>query len=531
MAVAKYFSPCIYGFGDEYLQIIGGIYPMKKTVITVQVLSIFFLLFFGCGFIFRPDIKKSTFRKLERIRNQKKDQVIRYFDDVRKKAMKVKNDRIMLGIFYKMRELHMEGNQDSSDPVFFELDMALDDNYVNNYNEFYDILFIDKSGFVFHSIKRESDYHSNLFEGKLADSKLAEHIKRSRDEAFIDYDYYLPSKEPAAFFLVPVKDRNELLGYIALQCAIDRVNAILTDRTKLGRSGEVYLVNRDKLMLTDSRFMEDSTILRQKVDTAAVRDAIVNKNGSRVIIDYRSIPVFSSFEQFEFFGNSWIIIVEIDEAEVITGYYKKARDYYIREVLKRISQTHNRTSIQTTLNDDMIKVDIGEFSKAAPGQVLETYGVNTCTAVVISKPGEFGYLVHLSPLDDIYYNSVLTRFFLRDRKTSVLDSLLKRIGYWNIYPSETGDLQIIIAATHDNSVKTVIDELIDNGINLDQIKFFYNPEKDYINVLFDVEYNQILLEWVIRKEGERSDSFFESASEAEDMGAIIKKISGFDDNI
>ena len=183
------------------------------------------------------------------------------------------------------------------------------------------------------------------------------------------------------------------------------------------------------------------------------------------------------------------------------------------------------------MNDSRIKVDINEYSKAFPGQVLETYGVNTCTAVIISKPGEFGYLVHLSPLDDIYHNSVLTRFFLRDRKTSVLDSLLKRIGYWNIYPSETGDLQIIIAATHDNSVKTVIDELIDNGINLDQIKFFFNPKKDYVNVLFDVEHHQVLLEWVVRKEGERPDSFFESAAEAEDMSVVVKKISGYDDNI
>ena len=137
----------------------------------------------------------------------------------------------------------------------------------------------------------------------------------------------------------------------------------------------------------------------------------------------------------------------------------------------------------------------------------------------------------MSPLDDIYHNSALTKLFLRDRKTSVLDSLLKRIGYWNIYPSETGDLQIIIAATHDDSVKTVIDELIDNGINLDQIKFLYNPEKDYVNVFFDVEYPQILLEWMTWKEGERPDSFFESASEAEDIGAVVKKISGYDDNI
>lgn len=51
-----------------------------------------------------------------------------------------------------------------------------------------------------------------------------------------------------------------------------------------------------------------------------------------IIKDYRGVSVFSTFEQFDVFENSWIIIVEIDEDEVITNHYQKYKNYYLPKI-------------------------------------------------------------------------------------------------------------------------------------------------------------------------------------------------------
>ncbi len=59
----------------------------------------------------------------------------------------------------------------------------------------------------------------------------------------------------------------------------------------LGETGEVYIVGRDKLMITESRFVEDA-IYKQVVDTEGVRVALDNGIGMTGIYpDYRGIPV------------------------------------------------------------------------------------------------------------------------------------------------------------------------------------------------------------------------------------------------
>ena len=91
---------------------------------------------------------------------------------------------------------------------------------------------------------------------------------------FVEFEYYPPSNEAAAFFSVVLTDDEKHIGWVVLQCETNSLNAILQQKKGLGRTGEVYLVNKKKLMLSESRFMADSTILRQKVDTQAVLQAI-----------------------------------------------------------------------------------------------------------------------------------------------------------------------------------------------------------------------------------------------------------------
>ena len=110
-------------------------------------------------------------------------------------------------------------------------------------------------------------------------------------------------------------DSRELLGRIINEYDLVLLNKIATNRAGLGETGEVYLVNRDGLMLTESRFMEDSP-LKQVVDTEPVRRIAGDGKGmAGVYPDYRGIPVVGASVYLPGYG--WTLLVEIDKAEAL----------------------------------------------------------------------------------------------------------------------------------------------------------------------------------------------------------------------
>ncbi len=196
----------------------------------------------------------------------------------------------------------------------------------SNYAKAYDYadLFLVESlkGEVVYSVAKEDDYGSSLVSGPYAESILSIAFNRAKQsqggkEALItDFKPYAPSSGAAASFISsPIYDGTKIVGILIFQTSISEINAIMAERSGLGDTGETYLVGPDKLMRSDSRFSEESTLLKRKVETIAVEEAIANKTGVEIIKDYRDISVLSAYTQIHFEGISWSIIAEIDEAE------------------------------------------------------------------------------------------------------------------------------------------------------------------------------------------------------------------------
>ena len=79
---------------------------------------------------------------------------------------------------------------------------------------------------------------------------------------------------------------------------------------RIRQTGETYVVNRDKLMITDSRFF-NNVILKQVVDTEPINRGIKMRG---MYIDYRGVPVFGvSSQRIDKLG--WTVLAEIDRAE------------------------------------------------------------------------------------------------------------------------------------------------------------------------------------------------------------------------
>ena len=81
----------------------------------------------------------------------------------------------------------------------------------------------------------------------------------------------------------------------------------------LGETGEMYIVNRDRIMITESRYVADA-VLRQLVDTEGVRHAFDNGVGkTSIYTGYRGVPILGVSRYFE--DMDWVILAEKDVSE------------------------------------------------------------------------------------------------------------------------------------------------------------------------------------------------------------------------
>lgn len=135
--------------------------------------------------------------------------------------------------------------------------------------EYYDVFLFDLDGNLIYSVFKELDYATNLNSGQWKDTDLSVVFKQAargqkNQNYFTDFRPYSPSYDaPASFISRAVyATTGEKIGVLAFQMPVGRLNAMMQKSEGLGETGETYIVGSDKLMRSDSRFSEDSTILK-----------------------------------------------------------------------------------------------------------------------------------------------------------------------------------------------------------------------------------------------------------------------------
>lgn len=214
-----------------------------------------------------------------------------------------------------------------------------------------DLFLVDPdSGAIIYSIGKEVDLGMSLATGPYRDSNLADAINaaiNAKAKGFVkivDFAHYKPSYgAPAAFIASPIFDGDEFIGVLGLQVPVDEINRVMTGNNNwakdgLGRSGEAYLVGADSAMRSVSRFLvEDpagyletlsalnvksqtiddierygTSILEQRMDTEATRNALERREGTMIVEDYRGVKVLSSYSPLNLNGLDWAVLSEMD---------------------------------------------------------------------------------------------------------------------------------------------------------------------------------------------------------------------------
>ena len=199
-----------------------------------------------------------------------------------------------------------------------------------------DIFLFDPDGNLIYTVVKGRDYATNLVTGEWKTTDLGKAFRAARDnpkpgfQAFFDFRFYQPSFEvPASFISTPVFNAvGTFIGVLAFEMPIGRLNKVMQVTAGMGETGETFVVGRDLLMRSESRFSFESTILKTRVDTVTARKALNGETGVEVTPDYRGVPVLSAYAPQDFLGTRWAIMAEVDEAEVLAPVYKM-RDFML----------------------------------------------------------------------------------------------------------------------------------------------------------------------------------------------------------
>jgi HAMP domain-containing protein len=169
---------------------------------------------------------------------------------------------------------------------------------------FEDTKIIGKNGKVFFSLSGISD--ENYSKNHL--------FQRGLKESFIEFESTGTGKK--MIVVSPVYLTNNKIGDEAIGVIISkmRTNTITTNRSGLGETGEVYFVNTDFQMLSESRLTKD-TIFNQKVMTKPVDECFTNNQNM--------IGIYENYKDKKIYGSSYcakdlgiILLVEMDLQEI-----------------------------------------------------------------------------------------------------------------------------------------------------------------------------------------------------------------------
>ena len=271
-------------------------------------------------------LRRESIAKLEAIQELKGAQLLEYIDTMKANLRIVKNDPYAKNALLDLLSVGSVGST-----AWNNLAGIYDARFADIMKNFqwYDLFLISTDGTIVCSVTKESDLGMNMPNSELNSQSIGDAFNKAKNldsegVAISDFAPYSPSGGvPAAFMMSQFRDNsNRIIGYVAFQIPINKINSIMMERSGMGVTGETYLVGQDLLMRSDS-FLDPeghSVIASFKnnttVDTEAVQDALKGGENRKVIIDYNGNPVLSSWHAIDLDSDiRWAMISEIDVAE------------------------------------------------------------------------------------------------------------------------------------------------------------------------------------------------------------------------
>jgi class 3 adenylate cyclase len=222
--------------------------------------------------------------------------------------------------------------------------------------EYEDLVLVSPSGQVVYSVGKNVDLGADLVDGPYSFTSLARAFEQAMSGTrldsvvFTDFDEYAPAlDEPTAWVAAPLAGDDAIVGAIAVQLPIARIDEVMTgggnwEESGLGETGEAFLVGADYLMRSLSRDLAEDperyrqqaiaqglseadaaravatgeSLLIQPVNTDAVKNAFNGERGTTTTAGYLGGTTIAAYAPLPLPGEvRWAIVAEIDAAEAL----------------------------------------------------------------------------------------------------------------------------------------------------------------------------------------------------------------------
>ena len=173
-------------------------------------------------------------------------------------------------------------------------------------SDFKEIFLIDSNGSIIFSTDAAQI-------GKISSGN--EYFTNTIDSVYVKPVYYSTNlQEPTMTISAPIKDSKNETSYILVgRIDLNSMNQIMTDRTRMGETGETYLVNSFNYVVTELRF-EENAVFKKTMFTDEVKDCISGSSGSKEYSDYRGNTVRGNYHWIPELKLCMLFEIDIEEA-------------------------------------------------------------------------------------------------------------------------------------------------------------------------------------------------------------------------
>lgn len=291
------------------------------AVVPLTGLAVFYLA------SFETSLRETMLANMATIADKKADQIDRYMAerlaDARLLGQRhlIRNGMTVLERAYRASGVRSERYRIAAQPLKSELSVSYEAG------NFYDFLLIDTAGNIIFTLRGEQNLGTSLLSDTNRNTPLTKSFDltlKSLQTHLSAFTRYAPSGNlPAAFLTTPIQQDGKLIGVIALQMDVRKLESVTADRTGLGRTGETVLAQRDgnAVFYTGPlrRIRDAAYRHRMPLETAAapIRQALAGDPGGGFVPDYAGVECAAAWRYLP--ALRWGMVVKIDRVEALAA--------------------------------------------------------------------------------------------------------------------------------------------------------------------------------------------------------------------
>ncbi|MBN1114648.1 MAG: methyl-accepting chemotaxis protein [Oligoflexia bacterium] len=291
-------------------------------------------------------VKESIEDNLKAIRDSKTDELQNIFDGYWMSINSIAQSKTIQDAVINYEDLVLEQglNIATDNELNFQKYVALKEQNkiefaeISEQYQISNFSIITTSGFVL--VQSEPDYFlgKNLKNGAAKNTNLANCFNKGQQEVYFeDLHYSTEHKRLTAYMCIPILSkyersghgRNDLLGILAIEVDWKKMMILVSFRSGLGETGEIYIVGDDKMLRTDTlNAVTEYNIINSftsdmKINTQATQDLFDNNmdEGIAEIKNYVGNNVLSAYKKVKVLGRKWAVIVEKQTKEAFATMY------------------------------------------------------------------------------------------------------------------------------------------------------------------------------------------------------------------